>query len=205
ERPGDRPARAAAAGPGRPLGKDRRPRARALRRRAAARGDRPGAGERALRAPRRRADRQPGRPGDAWDHGPLLGHQRLGHGGGHGDARPVPGGALPARAVARAGQRLAGLRFGGGDLTVYALREAVAAFRRAPVLTGLSSAMVGLALSVVGLFGLATYNLQLALTIIEERVEVAVYLRDDARQNEIDLATRELAALPEVRQVRYVS
>lgn len=88
---------------------------------------------------------------------------------------------------------------------MYALREAVAAFRRAPVLTGLSSAMVGLALSVVGLFGLATYNLQLALTIIEERVEVAVYLRDDARQNEIDLATRELAALPEVRQVRYVS
>jgi cell division transport system permease protein len=88
---------------------------------------------------------------------------------------------------------------------VYALREAVAAFRRAPVLTGLSSAMVGLALSVVGLFGLATYNLQLALTTIEERVEVAVYLRDDVRQNEIDLAMRELGALPEVRQVRYVS
>lgn len=88
---------------------------------------------------------------------------------------------------------------------MYAMREALAAFKRAPVLTGLSSAMVGLALFVVGLFGLATYNLQLALSAIEERVEVAVYLRDDARQSEIDLLLTELAALDEVRTVRFVS
>lgn len=88
---------------------------------------------------------------------------------------------------------------------MYALREAIAAFRRAPVLMGLSSAMVGLALFVVGLFGLATYNLQLALTAIEDRVEIAVYLRDDARQAEIDLAQRELADIPEVRTVRFTS
>jgi cell division transport system permease protein len=88
---------------------------------------------------------------------------------------------------------------------MYALREAIAAFQRAPVLTGLSSAMVALALLVVGLFGLATYNLQLALSAIEERVEVAVYLRDDARQSEIDLVLTELTAIPEVRQVRFVS
>ena len=88
---------------------------------------------------------------------------------------------------------------------MYAMREAAAAFRRAPVLTGLSSAMVGLALFVVGLFSLATYNLQLALSAIEERVEVVVYLRDDARQSEIDLLLTELAAFDEVRQVRYLS
>jgi len=88
---------------------------------------------------------------------------------------------------------------------MYALREALAAFRRAPVLTGLSSAMVGLALYVVGLFGLATYNLQLALSAVEERVEIAVYLRDDARQSEIDLVLTELAAMPEVRTVTFVS
>ncbi|HUF75259.1 MAG TPA: permease-like cell division protein FtsX [Longimicrobiales bacterium] len=88
---------------------------------------------------------------------------------------------------------------------MYAFREALAAFRRAPVLTGLSSAMVGLALYVVGLFGLATYNLQLALSSIEERVEIAVYLRDDARQSEIDLVLTELAAIPEVRTVTFVS
>ncbi len=88
---------------------------------------------------------------------------------------------------------------------MYAIREALAAFRRTPVLTGLSSAMVALALSVVGLFGLATYNLRLALTAVEERVEVVVYLRDDVRQSEIDLAQTTLAELPEVARVRYVS
>lgn len=88
---------------------------------------------------------------------------------------------------------------------MYAFREAVAAFRRAPVLTGLSSTMVGLALLVVGLFGLATYNLQLALSVIEERVEVVVYLRDDARQTEIDHLLTELADFDEVRLVSYVS
>jgi len=88
---------------------------------------------------------------------------------------------------------------------VYALREAIAAFRRTPVLTGLSSAMVGLALLVVGLFGLATYNLRLALAELEERVQVVVYLRDDTRQEEIDLALREISELSEVRSVRYVS
>jgi len=88
---------------------------------------------------------------------------------------------------------------------VYALREALAAFRRAPVLTGLASAMVGMALFVMGLFGLATYNLTLALTAIEERVEVVAYLRDDARQSEIDLAQNELSALPEVAVVRFVT
>ena len=88
---------------------------------------------------------------------------------------------------------------------MYALREALAAFRRAPVLMALSSAMVGLALYVVGLFGLAAYNLQIALSSVEERVEVAVYLRDDARQGEIDLLLTELASIPEVRSVSYIS
>lgn len=88
---------------------------------------------------------------------------------------------------------------------MYAIREALAAFRRAPLLTGLSSAMVGLALVVVGLFALATYNLQLALSAIEERVEVVAYLRDDVRQNEIELALRELSELEDVRSVRYIS
>jgi cell division transport system permease protein len=88
---------------------------------------------------------------------------------------------------------------------VYAIREALAAFRRAPVLTGLSAAMVGLALFVVGLFALASYNLHLALSAIEERVEIVVYLRDDARQSEIDLAEKELGGLADVARVHYVS
>ena len=87
----------------------------------------------------------------------------------------------------------------------YALREAIAAFRRAPVLTGLASAMVGLALFVVGLFGLAAFNLDEALEQVEERVEVVAYLRDDARNQEIETAHTELSSLPEVEEVRFVS
>ena len=88
---------------------------------------------------------------------------------------------------------------------MYAIRDALRAFQRAPVLTGLASAMVGFALFVVGLFALATYNLQLALSVIEDRVEIAVYLRDNARQSEIDLAQSELGDIPEVRTVRFIS
>jgi cell division transport system permease protein len=87
----------------------------------------------------------------------------------------------------------------------YAFFEALAAFRRAPMLTGLSAAMVGLALFVVGLFGLAAHNLQMALSQVEERVEVVVYLRDDVRIGEMDLARREMERLPEVAMIRYVS
>lgn len=87
----------------------------------------------------------------------------------------------------------------------YALREAVAAFRRAPVLTGLSAAMVGLALFVVGLFGLAAHNLRVALTQLEERVEVVAYLRDDATVREVEVAREELLRLSSVAEVRHVS
>ena len=87
----------------------------------------------------------------------------------------------------------------------HAFREAIAGFRRAPVLTGLSAAMVGLALFVVGLFGLATHNMQVALTEIEERVEVVVYLRDGTLSGELQTATDQLSAVQGVSEVRYVS
>jgi cell division transport system permease protein len=87
----------------------------------------------------------------------------------------------------------------------YAVREALAAFKRAPVLTGLASAMVGIALFVVGLFALAAYNLDEALREVEARVEVVAYLRDGARSAEIELAHREISALPEVQAVTFVS
>ena len=88
---------------------------------------------------------------------------------------------------------------------MHALREAWAALRRAPLLTALSAAMVALALFVVGLFGVATWNLQQALSRIEDRVQVVAYVRDDARQDELTLAETELLRMPEVRDVRYIS
>lgn len=88
---------------------------------------------------------------------------------------------------------------------MHAIREALAGMRRAPLLTLLSSAMVALALFVVGLFTAVTYNLHLALTRVEERVEVVAYLRDDTRAEEVFQAEDEILALPEVRSTRYVS
>lgn len=86
-----------------------------------------------------------------------------------------------------------------------ALKEALTAFRRAPLLMGLSSLMVGLALFVMGLFSLAAYNLELALSTIEERVEVVAYLREGTRPVDVESAVQGLGHLPGVEGVRYVS
>ncbi len=88
---------------------------------------------------------------------------------------------------------------------MYAFREAAAAVRRAPFLTVLSAAMVALALFVVGLFGVATYNLHQALQRIEERVEVVAFLRDDARPSEITVLEEDILRMSEVQGVRFVS
>lgn len=87
----------------------------------------------------------------------------------------------------------------------HTLREAASAFQRSPLLTLLSAAMVGLALFVLGLFAVATWNLSQALATMEERVEVVAYLRDDAGSAQIDLLVDELTRLPEVAAVEFVS
>jgi cell division transport system permease protein len=89
---------------------------------------------------------------------------------------------------------------------MYAIREALAAFRRAPVLTGLSAAMIGLSLFVIGLFGLAAYNVRTVIVRdVEGRVEVVAYLRDDAGAASVETAQQQIREFPEVRGVRYVS
>lgn len=85
------------------------------------------------------------------------------------------------------------------------VREVISSFRRSPLLTGLSSLMVGLALFVVGLFALAAHNLKVGLASVEERVEVVAYLRDDTRQVDLDALTETLATLPGVQEVGYFS
>ena len=85
----------------------------------------------------------------------------------------------------------------------YAIREASAAFQRAPLLTGLSAFMVALAIWVLGLFALATHNLRLALATVEERVEVVVYLREDARPIDVEAAVQTLRGLPGVEGADY--
>jgi cell division transport system permease protein len=87
----------------------------------------------------------------------------------------------------------------------YALREALAAFRRSPLLAGLSVAMIALSLLVVGLFGIAAHNVRRVLDRVEARVEVVAYLKNDADFNAVLAAQAEMKKTPAVREVRYVS
>ncbi|HEX9108180.1 MAG TPA: permease-like cell division protein FtsX [Longimicrobiales bacterium] len=87
----------------------------------------------------------------------------------------------------------------------YSLREALAAFRRAPALTGLSAAMIALSLFIVGLFGIVAFNIRRAIERVESRVEVVAYLRDDASSNAVQLAQKDIEAFPEVQRVYYIS
>ncbi len=87
----------------------------------------------------------------------------------------------------------------------YALREATSAFKRSPLLTGLSALMVALALLVVGLFALAAFNLHLALASVEERVEVVAYLREGTRAVDTEAAVQTLRSLDGVESVTFIS
>jgi cell division transport system permease protein len=88
---------------------------------------------------------------------------------------------------------------------LHSIREALAGFRRAPLLTGLSVAMIGLSLFVLGLFGVAAHNIQIVLNHVEARVEVVAYLRDNAESAQIDALQAEIEGMPDVREVLYVS
>lgn len=87
----------------------------------------------------------------------------------------------------------------------YAFREALTSFRRAPMLTGLSAMMIALSLFLVGLFGLAAWNIRETLRQVESRVEIVAYLRDDAMPSVVNAARDEIARYPEVREVLYIS
>ena len=78
---------------------------------------------------------------------------------------------------------------------MYAVREAFSAIQRTPLLAGLSAAMVALALFVVGIFGVVSYNLHQALGRVEERVEVVAYIRDTASSEDVRTAEDELIQL----------
>ena len=87
----------------------------------------------------------------------------------------------------------------------YALKEALNALKRTPGLTILSALMIALSLLVIGLFGLVTSNIQSGLNDLESRVEVVAFIRDNADYNAVRIAQQELARLPQVREIRYIS
>ncbi len=85
------------------------------------------------------------------------------------------------------------------------LREATRGMRRAPLLSGLSIAAIGLSLFVIGLFALTAHNIDEALTGVESRVEVVAYLEEGAAEQIVDVARSEIEGFPEVEEVRYIS
>lgn len=85
------------------------------------------------------------------------------------------------------------------------VREAFSALRRAPGLAALSAASIGFSLFVFGIFALVAYNVDLTLRQVEERVEVVAYLVDDLEASQLEALQAEVAAFPEVAEVRFVS
>ncbi|MBL8980475.1 MAG: ABC transporter permease [Gemmatimonadetes bacterium] len=85
------------------------------------------------------------------------------------------------------------------------VREALLAFRRAPLLSALSITTIGFSLYAVGLFALVAVNLREALRGVEQRVEVVAYLLRGTPPETVAQASQDIAAFPEVARVTFVS
>jgi cell division transport system permease protein len=86
-----------------------------------------------------------------------------------------------------------------------ALREALLAFRRAPLLSALGITTIAFSLFAFGLFGLVTLNIRDALRAVEDRVELRAFLVDGTSDDALAAAMSDIGAFPEVRDVGYVS
>jgi cell division transport system permease protein len=84
-------------------------------------------------------------------------------------------------------------------------REALLSFRRTRTLSALSVTTIAFALFVSGLFGLVAINMRAAISRVEERVEVVAFLARGTNSQTLTVASQDIAAFPEVLEVRYVS
>ena len=85
------------------------------------------------------------------------------------------------------------------------VREALLSFRRAPVLSILSITTIAFALFVVSLVTLVALNVRRELTRVEERVEIALYLRRGTPIDIVTVAMGDIESFPEVASVTYVT
>lgn len=86
-----------------------------------------------------------------------------------------------------------------------ALREALRAFQRAPVLSALSITTIAFSLFAFGLFGLVAINLRAALQQVEDRVEVRGFVASGTAPEATSAAVGDVALFPEVHSVRLVT
>lgn len=86
-----------------------------------------------------------------------------------------------------------------------AWREAILAFRRAPVLSVLSITTIAFSLFAFGLFGLVALNIRKALTQVEERVEIRAFVIDGTPVEVTSAALGDITAFPEVASANLVT
>ena len=82
-----------------------------------------------------------------------------------------------------------------------ALREAMLAFRRSPLLSVLGITTIAFSLFAFGLFSLVAFNIRTALRTVEERVEVRAFLVDNTPVDSIATMMEELGKRPDVMRV----
>ncbi len=86
-----------------------------------------------------------------------------------------------------------------------AFREALLAFRRAPMLSALSITTIAFSLFAFGLFGLVALNIRNALQKVEDRVEIRAFIADGTGAEATSAALGDIAAFPEAASVRLVT
>jgi cell division transport system permease protein len=86
-----------------------------------------------------------------------------------------------------------------------ALRTALTAFRRSPLLSALSITTIAFSLFAFGLFGLVALNIKNALTRVEERVEIRAFIAQGTAVETIASAADDIAKYPQVGKVDIVT
>lgn len=86
-----------------------------------------------------------------------------------------------------------------------ALREALLAFRRAPMLSTLSITTIAFSLFAFGLFGLVALNIRNALQQVEDRVEIRAFIADGTSAEATSAALGDIGAFPEAASVKLVT
>jgi cell division transport system permease protein len=84
-------------------------------------------------------------------------------------------------------------------------REAALGFTRARTMSLFAILATWSSLLILSLLALVLLNLGTLIRSLEDKVEVVVYLRDDADKARVGMAVEELSRLTGVRQVEYVS
>ena len=85
------------------------------------------------------------------------------------------------------------------------LKEALLGFSRAKTISLFAVIATGFSLFTLGLFMLVVLNLNTLVRRLEDKVEVVVYLKDNAEMSAVGMAIEDLSRTEGVDQVRYLS